>query len=302
MEDINSQNITKKNLEEAIKKQFGENTNFYINDNKDGSFTIKFNESDRIYYVKGSGEIIKDSNIKKIKNATDLKNFRDDVNKGNTYEGQYVCLVNDITLNINEEWEPIGIYPNDSPSPDSPNNIPFKGTFDGCGYEINGIFINSNEKVKALFSFIENATIKNLKIGNNCKISGYLGTAGVVGYAYNQSIIHNCSNYANISGNTSTGGIVGILVNSTITNSYNVASISGNNNIGGIAGYVTSNSNISNCYNTGEINGNENYIGGISGYTYINSTIATSYNSGVVTGKRNSRWNNWIHSYRITDK
>ena len=273
MENIYSQEITETNLKKALKNQFGNNVDFSINDNKDGSFTIKFNNTERMYYVDESGDIIENNNVIKINNADDLKSFRDDVNQGNTYEGKYVCLTNDINLDINEEWTPIGIYPKDSPSPDFEGNIPFMGIFDGCGHEINGIYINSSEKVKGLFAFIKNSTIKNLKIGRNCSINGYLGTASIVGYAYNKSIIYNCFNNSNVQGTQSTGGIVGILLESKVENSGNTGSISGNNNIGGIVGYVTSNCEIYKCYNVGEVYGKENYTGGISGYTYINSKV-----------------------------
>lgn len=295
MQNIDSFEITETSLEQALKNQFGDNVDFLINDNKDGSFTIKFNNTERMYYVNETGKIVENDNIIKINTADDLKKFRDDVNQGNTYEGKYVCLTKDINLDISEEWIPIGIYPKDSPSPDSEDNIPFMGTFDGGGYEINGICINSSEKVKGLFAFIKNATIKNLKIGENCSINGYLGTAGIVGYAYNESTIYNCFNYSNVAGTQSTGGIVGILNGSKVKNSANIASISGNNNIGGIVGYATLNSEIYKCYNAGKIYGKASYIGGISGYTYISSKVDCSYNIGNVSGQRNYWRNNRVY-------
>ena len=294
MEDSYSFEITESSLEKALKNEFGNNVDFLINDNEDGSFTITFNDTERMYYIKKSGEIIEDDNIFKIKSAEELKRFRDDVNQGNTYEGKYVYLANDINLDINQEWIPIGIYTKDSPSPDFEENIPFMGTFDGGGHEINGIYINSSEKVKGLFAFVKGATIKNLIIGQNCNINGYLGTASIAGYAYEKSTIYNCSNNSDVYGDQSTGGIVGILVNSTIKNSSNTARINGKNNIGGIAGYVTTNSQIYKCYNNGEIDAKENYAGGISGYTYTNSKVYCSYNKGNVNGTRN----NW-RNYRI---
>ena len=95
----------------------------------------------------------------KISTAEELKAFRDDVNSGNTYEGKYVYLTNDISLDINEEWKPIGLYPMESSSPDDETNKPFKGIFDGNRHEINGIYINTNNKVQGLFGLVNNGKI-----------------------------------------------------------------------------------------------------------------------------------------------
>ena len=62
----------------------------------------------------------------KISTAEELKAFRDDVNSGNTYEGKYVYLTNDITLNSSEEWEPIG-----KDSSGQGLSRAFSGIFDG---------------------------------------------------------------------------------------------------------------------------------------------------------------------------
>ena len=127
MEDVNTLEITEAKLSDAIKQQFGNNKNFSITDNGDGSFLVSMNDTKRMYYVDETGEIIEQNKILKISTADELKSFRDDVNSGNTYEGWYVYLANDITLNINEEWEPIGLYYNDSSSPENENNKSFKG-------------------------------------------------------------------------------------------------------------------------------------------------------------------------------
>ena len=80
----------------------------------------------------------------------DLEDFRDSVNAGNTYEGKYVKLMDDITMNNPDmfardeygnitgaangktpyEWIPIG----------NENNH-FCGSFDGNGHKIIGIYI-----------------------------------------------------------------------------------------------------------------------------------------------------------------
>ena len=123
MEDVNTLGIDKENLENAIKQQFGNNKDFSITDNGDGSFLVSMNDTQRMYYVDETGKIIDQSKMLKISTADELKAFRDDVNNGNTYNGWYVYLTNDITLDINEEWIPIGTY---NVSPDDINNNPFR--------------------------------------------------------------------------------------------------------------------------------------------------------------------------------
>ena len=316
MEDVNTLEITEEKLSDAIKQQFGNDKDFSITDNRDGSFLVSMNDTQRMYYIDETGEIIDQSKMLKISTADELKYFRDDVNSGNTYEGWYVYLANDITLDINEEWEPIGIYLNDATTPNDKRNISFKGIFNGCGYEINGIYINTTEKVKGLFSFVTGGKIINLGIGEDCNIQGGTGTAGILGYAYKGTSIYNCYNKSDIISNAaSASGIVAIAdTNVVINNSYNIGNIQGNSNIGGIVGFATGNAHIEKnfnvgnississnaggivgnswntvgieyCYNVGNIEStNGNGVGGIAGASSTDSSISYCYNIGKITG------------------
>ena len=278
MEDVNTLEITEEKLENAIKQQFGNNKDFSITDNGDGSFLINMNDTKRSYYIESTGNIIDESNMIKIGTAEELKAFRDDVNKGNTYEGKYVYLTNDIILDINEEWIPIGLYPSISNGvTDSENNKPFKGIFDGKGFEIDGIYINTTERGQGLFGFIEGATIKNLGIGESCNISGGTATGGVAGYIYNNSRILNSYNKGNITGNIYVGGISGYQkLECKIDHCYNEGNVTSKGNHA--AGIVNSEDGVINeCYNSGDISANNN----ASGISNTNSKkITKSYNVG----------------------
>lgn len=257
MEDVSSLEITKTNLENALKSQFGNNVNFTVTDNGDGSFTVKFDDTDRMYYVESSGEVIENDNILKISTADELKAFRDEVNSGNTFEGKYICLMNDITLDINEEWQPIGN-----------RSCSFYGSFNGNGYEINGIYIYTSEKDQALFGYTNNASIINLGIGQNCNIKGGNFTAGIVGTAANQTQIINCFNKSPInSSGYGCGGIAGQLTQNTlISKCYNAGVISSSSGFtGGITGNLDKNSSIEKCYNLAEIKSSRSFVGGIVG-------------------------------------
>ena len=298
MEETNTLEIKKENLENAIKQQFGNNKDFSTTDNGDGSFLVNMNDTLRMYYVEETGEVIDESKMLKISNEEELKAFRDDVNNGNTYEGWYVYLANDITLDINEEWEPIGMYPMENSSPADETNKPFKGIFDGKGHEVDGIYINTTDKAQALFGIANNGKILNLGIGENCNIKGDgTATSSIVGVLYNNAKIVNCYNKSNIEVGGYSGGIVGVCqVNSEIINCYNTGNISvkrdlSDANIGGIVGSLHTDSKINNCYNAGDINKEGNYniskVGGIVGRAQINSKIENSFNKGNIKGQNN---------------
>ena len=154
MRDVNTLEITEENLSDAIKQQFGNNKDFSITDNEDGSFLVNMNDTERMYYIDENGEIIENSKILKISTADELKAFRDDVNSGNTYEGWYVYLANDITLDIKEEWEPIGLHRERTGESE---NKPFKGIFNGNWFEIDymksnpKLAIKAEEQIKSFF-------------------------------------------------------------------------------------------------------------------------------------------------------
>ena len=274
MEDVDTLEITEEKLSDAIKQQFGNNKDFSITDNEDGSFLVSMNDTQRMYYIDETGEIIDQSKILKISTADELKSFRDDVNSGNTYEGWYIYLANDITLDINEEWQPIGN-----------RECIFQGIFDGNKFEINGIYINTSEMDQGLFGYINNATVKKLGIGQNCNIVGGNYTGSIVGTAYDKAKIIDCYNKSYIHGNAISGGIAGQLTqDGLISQCYNIGSITVSNNYaGGICGSADNNSTVEKCYNISTITGN-NYIGGIVGYLQTGALLQNCYNTGSISG------------------
>ena len=277
--------LDKTKLEVALQSQLGDTT-YTLTENGDGSFLLQIAE--RSYYIDSTGKVIAEENMIAIGSAEELKTFRDDVNSGNTYEGKYVYLTSDITLDINEEWEPIGKYDDTSTNPDDDINKCFMGIFDGKFYKISGVSVNSTEKGKGLFALVKNATIKNLGVTES-NITGSSSTGAIVGYAYNNSSIYNCYNAATVVGIARyTGGIVGYARNGVkIESCYNVGTITSQYNAGGICGELRA-SQILNCYNTGEINGtatgdNMPVCGGITGSGIQNSSIVNTYNIGKIT-------------------
>lgn len=286
MEDINTLEITKKNLEDAIKQQFGNNKNFSITDNGDGSFLVSMNDTQRMYYIDETGKII--DKILKISTADELKSFRDDVNSGNTYEGWYIYLVNDINLDSSEEWKTIGKYSGTNPE----ESIEFQGVFDGAGYNISGLNINNaNQKYEGLFAY-NGGKIKNVNISEDSYINGGLSIGTIV--AYNIGSVENCIVKSTIkTNNDNSGGVVGTN-NGIIRNCVNYGKIlsTTGQTIGGIAGWNRNNGIIEFSTNYTSFLTNYQFTGGIAGSnegiirksSNLAKIESNSYNVGGICG------------------
>lgn len=292
LEDVNTLKIKKENLENAIKQQFGNNKNFSVTDNKDGSFLVNMNDTQRMYYIDETGQIIDQNKILRISTANELKVFRDNVNRGNTYEDWYIYLANDLNLDINEEWKPIGLYPMENSTPDAQTNKPFKGTFDGRNHEINGMYINTTDKVQGLFGLVIGGKILNLGIGRECNILGDLSIGAIAGYLYNGAKAINCYNKSDLKVGAFSGGVFGqIAINCNIENCYNIGNINISNDskyTGGVVGNVNLNSSLKKCYNEGNVYGNiigSTYVlGGVTGNLSDDSLLEECFNIGKVQG------------------
>ena len=169
------------------------------------------------------------------------------VNGGNTFEGKTITLANDIVLNegvlkengeLNDnasnfkQWTPIG----------EGFNYQFKGTFDGNGHTVSGIYINNeNADDQGLFGYVDNkGEITNVRVEDSY-INAKNDVGGIVGENY--GTVSNCSN---------SGTVIGV------ANFVSVGGIVGQN--GGT---------VSNCSNSGAVTGtgspNSAYVGGIAG-------------------------------------
>ena len=275
--------LDKTKLEAALQSQLGD-TSYTLTENGDGSFQLQIAE--RSYYIDSTGEVITEEDMIAIGSAEELKAFRDDVNSGNTYEGKYVYLTGDITLNINEEWKTIGIYLNENTSVLDDTNKPFKGIFDGKNYTIDGLKITSQEKGKGLFGLINNGTVKNIIIGENSDINAGISFGTIAGYVCNNGSVENCINKANLkAAGTNFGGIVGTNVKgSKVKNCGNIGNMEGTTMVGGIVGNNAG--MVLYCFNEGIIQSN-NSVGGICGVTTGN--IKMSYNKGnIITQTTNA--------------
>ncbi len=190
-------------------------------------------------------------------------------------------------LNLNDkDWTPIGIYGNERY---------FKGTFDGGGFTISGLYINNSDAYiyVGLFGYVYGATIKNLSVAGSVTSSEadtYVG--GVVGRDSEGSTITNCYSSVNVTGSSGSfaciGGVLGDGTDTFITNCYSSGSVTGGENakVGGILGYIASSTTyprITNCYSSGSITGGDSAnVGGIVGHGE-DAYITNCYSSGSIS-------------------
>ena len=215
----------------------------------------------------------------RIGTAEELKWFAGLVNgtlTDDTQKNSAACavLTADIDLNGSAEnkFTPIGI-----------SGHYYTGTFDGMGYEIKGLYIDSNEKETkyvGLFGYIGvGGILRNIRVvDGSVSYSGYLSTmdynnyvGGICGYS-DYCVISECFNGGEVSGVDNTGGICGYNFHGKIVNCHNKGNVSSDytyGDVGGICGYNFGSGRISCCYSTGEITGSRDAagVGGVCGRT-----------------------------------
>ncbi len=181
-------------------------------------------------------------------------------------------------------------------------DTPFKGRFDGLGYNIFGLNINGTDYV-GLFGYAGNgAYIRNFTI-NGGTIKGNENVGAAVGAFEAGAHISNITNTADVTGTKNVGGIVGSGTGTEnvteLSDLVNIGSVKGEgsndneSNVGGIIGSMTNVTIAGETYNLGAVTGDKGNVGGIAGLAK-NSTIGNSdpkafqiYNQLNVTGGYN---------------
>lgn len=145
-----------------------------------------------------------------------------------TITGNY-RLANNITMPAGApSFQPIG-----SPF------APFRGTFDGNGFTINNLRIDSDSWYAGMFSSVNGAILRNVRLVN-----------------------------VNVRGGSYTGAIASMLSNTELSGSYVTGTVSGNAPVGMAIGQAGRYARISRSYATGTVTGNTNIIGGFIGEIY----------------------------------
>ena len=228
-----------------------------------------------------------------ISNLTDLENFRDAVNKGNSFAGKTVVLSGDITLS--GEWTPIGT-----------DEHPFSGKFNGGNHKIENMTVTAGGMqpltvagVKGagggLFLNVsgEGAQIANLKVRGTVEYSSTAASCAAAGIAARLgpgAVIYECMNEVSVAlGGEGAGALGGegagaLGGEGAGRESYSYA--------GGVVGY--SEGYIIYCVNSGGIKSSTQRtytnVGGIAG-TQHGGSILFSDNRGEVTIPDNGGYN-----------
>ena len=239
-----------------------------------------------------------------ISTAEELAKLSEMTNTGKIQGGNFY-LADNIDLSgyqTGEGWTPIGTSAN-----------PFKGTFDGNGYVISNLYINTNAAIDGVGLFGVANVIKNLGVTNAYVYAPKSRYVGILKGAFqnNAMYVSNCYSTGEVSGGNWTGGLVG---KSSLSDSYSTAKVTGKAYVGGLAGeasvdgsystgvvtgssnvggLVGSTVNIKNCYTTSKVVGN-NYVGGLVGEhhgTMINCYVLSRSEGldGVFVGRQSVR-------------
>ena len=211
-----------------------------------------------------------------------------------------ICINEDVNIEDTSklyQWTPIGWYKGYE------NHDKYKGTFDGNGHTISGLYIlakSTSADNRANYtgligyadkgSMICNLTISDSLIENRSTAANRGKNVGAVaGDAYNVENCHVTSSVTVYGISDYVGGVAGY-VDGSITKSSSAATVTGKGTrIGGVVGCVQSNSStaMTECFNTGKVEG-ANLVGGLVGDLYNGGTITDCYNTGSVTATASS--------------
>ncbi len=201
------------------------------------------------------------------------------VNSGETFNGTYFELGNDIAYAHTSDWDDTSSTENNYTPISGRNSTVFKGAFDGKGYTISGIRIYDTHDIQGLFGMAQNgAVVKNITLADARIVASGNFNGGIVGYA--GGIVDNChvTSTVNIHNpQLNAGGIVGF-VSGIIRGCTSSAKLTRDDqyhfNYGGIAGQNESGT-IENCLAINVINECTNHSGPIVGYNH--GTVTNSY-------------------------
>ena len=205
-----------------------------------------------------------------ITDVYQLQEMKDDL-KAYYVLGNDIDASDTVSWNDGEGFEAIGIWTKEITSP-------FKGTFDGKGYSIDGLYINRiNTGRQALFGVLWGGVVKNVAI-TNAKVTGDYNIGTLAGVAVYESFITHC---------WATGSVV-------------LKSGSGDSKSGGLIGSVGTGSRIDQCVSGVNVNaGKRVQVGGLVGYLRGRgggedipvAVLTNSYSYGTVTGNGSKQGN-----------
>ena len=236
-----------------------------------------------IGHMSGLSSASTNASVILITNAAQLQNINQDLS------GHYK-LANNIDLWQMRPFTPIGS-----------ESSPFTGTFDGNGFKVSNLAIESlYSDFLGLFGYTEGATIVNLAVevsyiwGNShvggligyseggvvagCSVSGYINAnyhaGGLIGYS-NGTIVHRSSAQIEVNSYSAAGGLIGVASGgAVISDCYATGFVEVYDSGGGLIAHIGNGVKVTNCYAVCNIAARYDH--------YCSSLIYSS--SGSVTG------------------
>lgn len=207
-----------------------------------------------------------DGNVIYITSAEELMGFAQTTSSTN-YSGKIIKLTTDVVINEGNasDWKTKEPKYSWSCSPNGNDSQRFKGTFDGQGHTISGLYSKTSTQSGLFGTVNTGATVQNVNVVNSYFEYTYSGSVhcrigGIIGYI-------DAGNSGNVGTTTVANCYVDAIIYTSATSLYDV----GNTGMGGIIGYVGNNTdhqkdtlNIVNCTFVGSIKGFR-FVGGIIG-------------------------------------
>lgn len=214
-----------------------------------------------------------------IDTPAELYDIRNDL--GGSYR-----LTADIDLagySSGDGWEPIG-----------DGGSPFIGTFDGNGYTVRNLTIDSTANSVGLFGATQGATIANVRL-TGANVKGTKSVGALVGWAQDGTTITGSSVAGTVTGSDQAGMLVGYLGFATVRESYATGHLqavpaSSDPDFGGLVGYATSNGvkgKVADSYSAALISGATNG-GGLIGEATLGVSVTNSFWDVGASGKSTS--------------
>ncbi|AXJ00409.1 Por secretion system C-terminal sorting domain-containing protein [Cyclonatronum proteinivorum] len=210
-----------------------------------------------------------------IEDAQQLSDVRNDISLGVYYK-----LIQDITFDGSDVWEPIGSA-----------SQPFLANFDGGGFTISGLQINDTTggNESGLFGIIGNGgKVTNLVLSDvNINLPNAVSVGALAGGATdNATITHITVSSGTIVGFENVGGIIGRIRggSTTFADNTSAATVIGSERVGGVAGIMRV-TRIERCSSTGVVQldaGGAGDIGGLVGFMNDVTRVRESYSSAQV--------------------
>ena len=257
-------------------------TKWTISETAEYTIRVTFREENVLVECQKAGEISSTvprvNGVYQISTTEQCETFSKDLNSGLIANDCSVVLTQNIDLSSIEKWAAIGT-----------DAKKFIGTFDGQGFRIMGMKLDSSKNEQGFFGVIgAGATIKNLVIDASCTIAsgdtkcfaafaGCCNLDGVITF-------ENCGNEANVTGKQqNNAAFLGCNYGGTkivFNNCYNTGKISGGWENGAFCGWCGGGATFNNCYNIGEVTEGETWA---RGNKSINNCYQTVGNDAGVT-------------------